>query len=168
MEDTGKLLNMTKNLLRKLINLAEIKLKQVEGEARLAGRKWLNNLNDSVKDAKFTMGRMIHNFGLDIVLGLQASFDDMQNPFEKPDVHKPIEELMLPPKPFVDTAFEINERMWAFPTRLVGVLQTVDRGLIAATVAVNVEKYPEADKLAQARYKYGEHRVSEAEEESGA
>lgn len=179
MEDTGKLLNTTQNLLRKLVNLAGIKLKQVQGEARLAGREWLNNLNDPVKDAKITMGRMIHSdyakhmteawdFGLDIVLGLQARFNDMQNTFEKPDVHKPIEELTLPLKPFVDTVLEINERMWAFVLRLVGVLQTVDRGLVAATVAVSVEKYSEPDKFAKERYKHGEHRVSENEDESGA
>lgn len=125
------------------------------------------------------MGTMIHSdyakhmteawgVGLNIVPRLQLRFDQMQNTLEKPDVLKPIEELTLPLKPFVDTALEINEIIWAFVLRLVGVLQTVDRGLVAATVAVNVEKYPEADKLAQARYKYGEHRVSEAEEESGA
>ena len=61
MEDTGRLLNMTQNFLRKLIDLAEIKLKQVEAEAQIAGAEWLDNPTDPMNNAKFLMARKIHS-----------------------------------------------------------------------------------------------------------
>ena len=168
MEDTGRLLNMIQNFLRKLIDLAEIKLKQVEAEAQIAGAEWLDNPTNPMKNARFLMGTKIHSdyvkhmreardVGLEMIPGLQARFDDMENTLEKLAVLIPIEELTLPLEPFVVKALEINDRMWVFAIRLLGILRTVDIGLGVATVAVNVEKYPEADNLARARYKFGDY-----------
>ncbi|KAI4607756.1 hypothetical protein J4E80_009497 [Alternaria sp. BMP 0032] len=168
MEDTGRLLNMTQNFLRKLIDLAEIKLKQVETEAQIAGAQWLDNPTDPMNNAKFLMARKIHSHyfkhmreawdvGLQIIPGIQARFDDMEDTLEKLAVLIPIEELARPLEPFVVKGLEINDRMWVFAIRLLGIVRTVDIGLGVATVAVNVEKYPEADKLARARYKFGDY-----------
>ena len=168
MEDTGRLLNMTQNFVRKLIDLAEIKLKQVETEAQIAGAEWLDNPTDPMNNAKFLMARKIHSeyakhmreawdVGLKIIPGIQARFDDMEDTLEKLAVLIPIEELALPLGPFVVKALEINDRMWVFAIRLLGIVRTVDIPLGVATVAVNVEKYPEADKLARVRYKFGDY-----------
>ncbi|KAI4921317.1 hypothetical protein J4E85_008662 [Alternaria conjuncta] len=168
MEDTGRLLNMTQNFLRKLIDLAEIKLKQVETEAQIAGAEWLDNPTDPMNNAKFLMARKIHSdyikhmweawdVGLKIIPGIQARFDDMEDTLEKLAVLIPIEELARPLEPFVVKGMEINDRMWVFAIRLLGIVRTVDIPLGVATVAVNVEKYPEADKLARARYNFGDY-----------
>ncbi|KAI4661923.1 uncharacterized protein J4E78_004713 [Alternaria triticimaculans] len=168
MKDTGRLLNMTQKFLRKLIDLAEIKLKQVETEAQIAGAEWLANPTDPMNNAKFLMARKIHSdyfkhmreawdVGLKIIPGIQARFDDMEDTLEKLAVLIPIEELALPLGPFVVKGLEVNDRMWVFAIRLLGIVRTVDTPLGVATVAVNVEKYPEADKLARARYKFGDY-----------
>ncbi|KAI4701275.1 hypothetical protein J4E81_003015 [Alternaria sp. BMP 2799] len=168
MEDTGRLLNMTQNFLRKLIDLAEIKLKQVETEAQIAGAEWLGNPTDPMNNANFFMARKIHSdyakhmreawdVGLKIIPGIQARFDDMEDTLEKLAVLIPIEELARPLEPFVVKGLEVNDRMWVFAIRLLGIVRTVDIPLGVATVAVNVEKYPEADKLARARYKFGDY-----------
>ena len=168
MEDTGRLLNMIQNFLRKLIDLAEIKLKQVEAEAQIAGAEWLDNPTNPMENAEFLMARKMHSdyvkhmrdawdVGLEIIPGIQARFDDMEDTLEKLAVLIPIEELALPLEPFVVKGLEVNDRMWVFAIRLLGIVRTVDIGLGVATVAVNVEKYPEADKLARARYKFGDY-----------
>ncbi|KAI4658576.1 uncharacterized protein J4E79_006982 [Alternaria viburni] len=168
MEDTRRLLNMTQNFVRKLIDLAEIKLKQVETEAQIAGAEWLDNPTDPMNNAKFLMARKIHSayfkhmreawdVGLKIIPGIQARFDDMEDTLEKLAVLIPIEELALPLEPFVVKGLEVNDRMWVFAIRLLGIVRTVDIPLGVATVAVNVKKYPEADKHARARYNFGDY-----------
>jgi hypothetical protein len=170
---------MTQHLLRKLIDLAEIKMKQLEIEARSAGKDWLGSHNDAEKAQKFTTATRVHRdygklikeaweFGVNMLPELQARFVVMQNTLEKPDVLKPIEELTPSPMPFIRAAAEINDRVWAFGSRLVGILKTVDEGLAVATVAVTRSKYPKADKIAQERYGAARLPEHEHEQELGA
>jgi hypothetical protein len=163
MKDNARLLNMTQYLLGKLIDLAEIKTKQMELKVQAAGREWLADKEDYMKDSRFALGRLLRResekrvkadweFGLNMVPELQARLDVMRETLKTLDVSRPIEELTPLLTSFTQAAMESNDRMWAFGTKLLENFMVIDESLADATLAVTRSRYPEADKLAKERY----------------